>query len=168
MHAAGGVALGHFLVDDAAAGGHPLDVAGGDGAAIPHAVAVLDGSGKHVSDGFDAAVRMPRKSRQIIFGNIIAEIVEEKKRVEVRGVAEAEGAAQMHARTFHRWLGFDEPLHRSNRHSASSRESLPVGCTAANAWGHPGVASFHSGEEAGEPSGAAGWTEYFHSASPSV
>src|SRR5882762_1876393 len=83
-----------------------------DGAANPHAVAVLDGPGKRVGDGLDAAVRMPRKARQIIFGNIVAEIVEEKKRVEVRGVAEAERSAQMYARAFHRRLGFDEPLHR--------------------------------------------------------
>ncbi len=134
MHAAGGVAFGHLLVNDAAARGHPLDVAGGDGAVIPHAVAVLDGPGKDVRDGFDAAVRMPRETRQIIFGNIVAKIVEEKKRVEVRGVAKAERAAQVYARTFHRWLGFDEPLHRSNRHGASSRESLTLGCKAANGW----------------------------------
>src|SRR2546421_571483 len=87
-----------------------IDGIGGDGAAIPHAVAVLDGPGKHVSDGLDAAVRMPRKPRQIIFRNVVAEIVEEKKRVEVRGVAKAERTAQVYARTFHRWLGFDEPL----------------------------------------------------------
>src|SRR6266436_10105461 len=155
-------------MDDAAAGGHPLDVTGGDGAAIAHAVAMLDGPGKDVRDGLNATVRMPRKARQIILRNIVTKIVEQEERVKVRGVAEAERAAQVYARTFHRRLGFDEPLHRSDRHGASSRESLPVGCKAANKWGHPGVASFHSGEEAGEPSGAAGWTEYFHSASPSV
>src|SRR6266446_890475 len=119
-------------MDDAAAGGHPLDVTGGDGAVIPHAVAVFHGPGKNVRDGFDAAVRMPRETRQIIFRNIVAKVVEEKKRVEVRGVAKAERTAQVHARTFHRWLGFDEPLHRSNQHSASSRESLTLGCKAAN------------------------------------
>src|SRR6266852_3444712 len=100
-------------------------------AAIPHAVAMLDGPGKDVRDGLDAAMRMPRKARQIILGNIVTKIVEEKERVKVRGVAEAERAAQVHARAFHRWLGFDEPLHRSDRHSASSRESLPIGCKAA-------------------------------------
>src|SRR5882762_6612224 len=126
MHTAGGVALGHLLMDDAAAGGHPLDVAGGDGAAIPHAVAVLDGPGEHVGDGLDAAVRMPRKARQIILRNIVTKIVEQEERVKVRGVAEAERAAQVYARTFHRRLGFNEPLHRSNRHRASSREVYPL------------------------------------------
>src|SRR5580765_4705894 len=109
-------------MNDAAAGGHPLDITGGDGAAIPHAVAMLDGSGQHVGDGLDAAVRMPRETRQIIFGNVVTEIVEQEKWVEVRGVAEGERAAQVYARTFHRWLGFDEPLHGSDRHSASRRE----------------------------------------------
>ena len=36
-----GVSLRHFLVDDAAPRGHPLDIAGGDNALITHAVAVL-------------------------------------------------------------------------------------------------------------------------------
>src|SRR6267143_6470177 len=134
VHAAGRVALGHLLMDDAAAGGHPLDVAGGDGAAIAHAVAVLHGPGKHVGDRLDAAVRMPRETRQVIFRNIVTKIVEQEEGVKFRGVAEAERAAQVNARTFHRRLRFDEPLHRSNRHSASSRESLPVGCKAANEW----------------------------------
>src|SRR6267143_2029767 len=126
VHAAGRVALGHLLVDDAAARGHPLDVAGGDGAAITHAVAVLDGSGEDVSNGLDAPMRVPWEARQIIFGNIVAKIVEKEERVKIRGVAEAERAAQVYACAFHRWLGFDEPFHGSNRHGASGRESLLV------------------------------------------
>src|SRR6266436_649659 len=85
---------------------------------------MLDGPGKDVRDGLDAAMRMPRKARQIIFGNIVTKIVEEKERVKVRSVAEAKRAAQVHARTFHRGLGFDKPFHRSDRHGASSTESL--------------------------------------------
>ncbi len=116
MHAARRVALGHFLVDDAAAGGHPLHVAGGDGAVVAHAVAVFDGSGQDVGDGLDAAMRMPGKSGEIILGNIVAEIVEEQERIEVVGVAEAEGAAQMHSGAFERGLGLDEALDGSNGH----------------------------------------------------
>jgi len=62
MHLAQMVAFGHLLVDDAAAGGHPLDVAGRDGAMVPHAVAVLHGSREDVCDRFDAAVWMPRRT----------------------------------------------------------------------------------------------------------
>ncbi len=79
MHAAGVVALGHFLMDDAAAGGHPLDVAGGDGAAVADAVAVLDGSGKDVGDSLDAPVRVPGKAGEIIFRHVIAKIVEQQE-----------------------------------------------------------------------------------------
>ena len=40
------------MVDDAAAGGHPLDVAGAEAAAIAEAVAVFDVAGEHVvADG---------------------------------------------------------------------------------------------------------------------
>ena len=92
-------------MDDAAARRHPLDVAGGDGAAVAHAVAVLDGSGEDVRDGLDPAMGMPGKARQVILRNVIAEVVEEEERIEVGGIAEAERAAQMHARAFERWLG---------------------------------------------------------------
>ncbi len=97
-------------MDDAAARRHPLDVAGGDGAAVSHAVAMLHGSRENVGDGFDAAVRMPREAGQIILGNVVAEIVEQQERIEIGGVAEAECAAQMHACAFEGRLGLDEPL----------------------------------------------------------
>src|SRR5580704_19070269 len=41
MHPARLVAFGHLLMNDAAACGHPLYVAGGDGAPVSHTVAVL-------------------------------------------------------------------------------------------------------------------------------
>ena len=122
MHAARLVALGHLLVDDAAARRHPLDVAGGDGAVVAHAVAVLHGSGEDVGDGLDAAVRVPREARQIVLRNVIAEIVEEQEWVEVGGVAEAERAAQVHARAFQGRLGLDQPLNGSNGHKIFLKE----------------------------------------------
>ena len=126
MHAAGGVALGHFLMNDAAAGGHPLNVAGGDGAVVAHAVAVFDGAGENVSDGLDAAMRMPGKSGEIVLGNVVAEIVEQQERIELVRVAEAEGAAQMDSRTFECGLGLDEALDGSNGHLVL-RVSMAVG-----------------------------------------
>ena len=116
MHAAGRVALGHLLMDDAAARRHPLHVAGGDGAMVPHAVAMLDGAGEDVGDGLDAAVRMPREARQVILRNVVAEIVEQQEGVEIGRVAEAERAAQVYARAFQGGLGFDEPLNGSKGH----------------------------------------------------
>ena len=116
MHPARLVAFRHLLMNDAAPRRHPLHVAGSDRALIAHAVAVLHGSRQDVSDGLDPAVRVPGKPRQVILRNVIAEIVEKQKRVEIGRIAETERAAQVHARAFQRRLGFDQPLNRSKRH----------------------------------------------------
>src|SRR5581483_6363190 len=97
MHAAARVALRHFLMQDAPAGRHPLYVAGFEIAAIAEAVTVLDGAGEHISNGFDAAVRMPRKAGAIIVRPVVAEIVEQQERVEFGRIAEAERAIELHA-----------------------------------------------------------------------
>ena len=107
-------------MNDAAAGGHPLDVAGGDGAAIAHAVAMLHGAGQHVSNGLNAAMRMPRETGQVVLRNIVAEIIEQKEWIEIRRVAESERATQMHARAFERRLRFDQPLHGTKGHGTST------------------------------------------------
>ena len=83
MHAAVLVALRHLLMDDAAAGRHPLHVARADRAAVAQAVAVLDGARQHVGDGLDAAVRMPGEAGQVIVGTIVAEVVEQQERIEL-------------------------------------------------------------------------------------
>ena len=62
-------------------------------AAVAEAVAVLDRAGEHVSDGFDAAMRMPGEAGEIVLRVVVAEIVEQQERIELGGVAEAEGAA---------------------------------------------------------------------------
>ena len=110
MHPAGLIALRHFLMDDAAAGGHPLNVAGGDRAPVAQAVAVLHRSGEDVRDGLDAAVGMPREARQVVRWHVVAEVVEQQERVVVGRLAEAERAAQVHACAFQRGLGCDELL----------------------------------------------------------
>src|SRR6266478_1500714 len=116
MHAAGMITLRHFLVDDPAARRHPLDIARGNGAAVAHAVAVVHGSSKDVGDGLDAAMRVPGKACQIIFWNVIAEVIEEKKRIEVGSITEAKCTAQVHACAFQRRLRGDNPLNRSEGH----------------------------------------------------
>ena len=116
VHAAQRIAFGHFLVDDAPARRHPLEVAGADGAAVAHAVAVLDGAGQDVGDGFDAAMRMPREAGEVIVRNVVAEIIEQEEGIEVGGVAEAERAAQMHAGAFEGGLGLDQAFDGSDGH----------------------------------------------------
>src|SRR6202011_6357961 len=93
------------------------------GAVVADAVAVLDGSGKHVGDGFDAAVRMPGKSGEIILRHVIAEIVEQKKGIELGRVAKAKCAPQVHACALRGGLAADQPLHRSYRHWSPPRFS---------------------------------------------
>src|SRR5215208_6807367 len=126
MHAALAVALRHFLMHDAAAGGHPLNIARGERSPIPEAVAMVDRSCQHIGDRFDSAMRMPRKSSPIIGGIFIAEIIEEQEWVEVSGIAETEGAVQLHSGTFHRGLRFDDAFDRSYRHFSAFLRSRRV------------------------------------------
>src|ERR1700730_698266 len=135
MHASSRIAFRHLLVDDSAACCHPLHVAGCDGAAVPHAVAVFPGSPQNVGDGLDAAVRMPGKARQIILGNVIAEVVKQKERIKVLCVSEAEGATQMHAGTLEGWLRLNEPPNGSNRHNGLQLRKFLSECDAGNARG---------------------------------
>jgi hypothetical protein len=72
--------------------------------------------GKHVGDRLDAAMRMPGKTRQIVGGHIIPEVVEQEERVVVRRLAEAERAAQVHAGPFQSGLGGNQLLDGPNRH----------------------------------------------------
>src|SRR4029077_6999463 len=116
VHAALRIALRHFLVQDAAAGGHPLHVARAEIAAIAQAVAVLDIAGKNVGDGLDAAMRGPGKAGAIILRPFVAEIVEQQERIGGFGFAEAEGAAQLDAGALDRGLRRDDLLHGPDRH----------------------------------------------------
>src|ERR1700731_3463406 len=111
MHPARKVSFRHLLMDDAAARRHPLNVAGRDGTAVAH-----DSSRQDIRDGFDPAMRVPRDPSQIILGNVVAEIVQQKEWIEVGCIAESESAAKMHASAFERRLGLDESLNGSNGH----------------------------------------------------
>src|SRR5580693_5619453 len=110
------VALGHLLMDDSATRRHPLHVTGGDGTLISHAVAVLRSSRQDVGDSFDSTVGMPGKASKIILRNVIAEVIQQKERVELLRVSKAKGTPQMHTGTFERGLRLNETLNRSNRH----------------------------------------------------
>ena len=121
MHAPLRVALGHLLMHDAAARGHPLHVAGAEAAAIAETVAVLDRAGQHISDGLDAAMRMPGKAGEIVLRSVVAEIVEQEKRVGLLRVAETEGAAQLHAGAFERRLRLHDAFDRANGHDNDAR-----------------------------------------------
>jgi hypothetical protein len=66
---------------------------------------------------------MPRKSGEIIFRKLIAKIIEQKKGIIVRGVAEPESTPQMHARAFHSGFGLDQLLDRTDGHGVPPIEN---------------------------------------------
>ena len=92
MHPAALIALGHLLMENAAAGGHPLHVSSAHRALIAEAVAVLHAAAQHVRDRLDAAVRVPGESREVILGMLVAKIIQEQERIEVARAAKPERA----------------------------------------------------------------------------
>src|SRR5215472_3209767 len=94
------VAFGHFLVENSAAGGHPLHIAGSHLAFVAKAVAVFDRACQNIGDRLDAPVWMPGEAGEIVFRLFIAEIIEQKKRIEFLGFAEAEGAFEPYSCAF--------------------------------------------------------------------
>jgi hypothetical protein len=69
-------------------------------------------------------VGVPGETGQIILRNVIPEIVKKQKRIEVLGVAETEGAAQMHTCTFDGGFRFDHATHGAKRHEISYRWAI--------------------------------------------
>ena len=114
MHSPSLVAFRHLLMNNSAARRHPLHVSRRDCPVVSHAVAMLHSSRQHISNGLNPAVRMPRKTGEIILRNIIAEIVEQKKWIKLFCVSESECSAQMHPRAFQSRLRLNQSLHRSN------------------------------------------------------
>ena len=88
---------------------------------------MIDLAGQDIGDGLDAAMRMPGKAGLVLVGIVVAEIVEQQERVELLGVAEAEGAAQMHAGAFHGGLGLDDLLDGTNGHDSLPFRDRPKG-----------------------------------------
>jgi hypothetical protein len=84
-------------MDDAASRSHPLDVSGCDHAFVSHTVAVFHISTEDISDGLDSPIRMPGESLRVISGIVLAKIIEEQKKVELRRLAETKGSVQVEA-----------------------------------------------------------------------
>src|SRR5207302_541512 len=107
VHAALGITLGHLLMQDAAAGGHPLHVTGGHLTLIAKAVTVLDGASENVSDCLDPAMWMPRKSGEVVFWIVVAKVIQQQKRIELLRFAEPKSALQLDASALDGGLGLD-------------------------------------------------------------
>ena len=94
VHLAFRISVGHFLMDDAAAGGHPLHIPRADRAGVAQAVTVIDIACQDIGDGLDPTVRMPGESLLEILGPVVSKVVQQKKGVELAGFTEPEGATQ--------------------------------------------------------------------------
>ena len=70
---------GHFLMNDAAARRHPLDVTGPDGAGIAHTVAMVHLTAQHIGDGFNAAMGVPGEAFGISCRIVITKIIQQQK-----------------------------------------------------------------------------------------
>ena len=110
MHLARDISLWHLLVEDARPSSHPLNITSAQSASVAETVAMFDGAVENVSDRFDAAMRVPRETADVVIGMIAAEIIEHQKRVKLARIMETKGTVQTNACTFHvrcRTTGFE-------------------------------------------------------------
>ena len=70
-------------MENAAAGGHPLHVAGAERPVVAQAVGVVHRPRQHIGDGFDAPMGMPRQPGAVIARPIVAKVGEQQERVEL-------------------------------------------------------------------------------------
>jgi hypothetical protein len=112
MHLAELISFRHFLVNNAPARRHPLDITRPDSAAVTQTIPVLNGAGQDVGDGLDAPVRVPGKAGEVILRHIVSEIIQEQERIEIGRVAEPESPAQTYPGTFQRGLRFNQSSNR--------------------------------------------------------
>ena len=85
-------------MDDAVRGRHPLNIARAEIAAVAEAVLVPHVPVEHVRDGFESAMRVRRKARDVIVGIVRIELVEHQERVDTQIARAAQAASQLHAR----------------------------------------------------------------------
>src|SRR3954447_26498662 len=70
-------------------------------------------------------MRMPRKAGEVVAGAIVAEVVEQQKRIGLASVAKAEGAAQLDAGALDGGLRLDDAFDGTNGHWGTSRTTRP-------------------------------------------
>jgi hypothetical protein len=112
MHLTDLVAFGHFLVNDASARHHPLDIALPNSAAVSQTIRMFNGAGQDVRDGLDTPVRVSGKAGEVVIGNVVSEVIQEQERIELGRVAEPESPAQTHPGTFQGGLRFNQSSNR--------------------------------------------------------
>src|SRR5215472_3897885 len=74
-------------------------------------------------------MRMPWKTCKVILRHIVAEIVQQQKRIVVAGIAKSKRSSQMNPRALQRRLRLDHLLNRTDRHDWPPKEN-------GKPWGH--------------------------------
>src|SRR2546422_11745171 len=118
----------HLLMEDPAAGGHPLHVTGSQGALVTEAVTVVHRPREDIGDGFDPAMGVPGEPGEVILGVLVTKVVEQQKGIEFFGVPKAERAAQPHAGSIDGRLRLHDSLDWSNGHDGSSDSQVAALC----------------------------------------
>ncbi len=77
---------------------------------------MFDRAVQNIGDRLDPSVGVPWKPAQEIFGAFVAEIVQQKERIQHIGVLKAKGSVQFYAGALHRGNGFRGSGNRSDRH----------------------------------------------------
>ena len=83
---------------------------------------MLDRAREDIGDCLDSTVGMPRKTGDVIERMVVAEIVEQQERIEIRRLAEAERAMQLDACAFQRGLGLNDAFNRTDGHESPLTE----------------------------------------------
>ena len=102
--------FGELGVHDAAPGGHPLHAAVREQSFVAGAVAMTHAAGDHVRHRFNAAMRVVRKSADVVLRIVGAKRVEHQERIELALQRLCQHACQFHARAVGGRLTRDQPL----------------------------------------------------------
>ncbi|MBP1717496.1 MAG: hypothetical protein H6Q43_934 [Deltaproteobacteria bacterium] len=97
----------HFLVNDPAARGHPLDVPRLNDPLISHAVPMFHLSMKDIRDCLNPAVGMPREALQVVSRVVGMKIIKKKKRIQHGNMLIAKGSFQMNPGALDGRLAFE-------------------------------------------------------------
>jgi hypothetical protein len=115
-------------MENAAAGSHPLDITGSHAALVSEAVAMSDFTGEDVGDGLDAAMGVPGKSCDVVFGILVPEVVEQEKWIEFLCFAKPKGALQLDAGSFDGGFGLENLFDCAKRHGVNLLGLTGIGC----------------------------------------
>ena len=119
--------LRHLRVDDAAAGGHPLDAAGLEQADVADAVAVAHAPLEHDRHRLEAAVRMIGKAADVVARRIAAERIEHQERIEPLLQGLRQHADELDAVAVRGGLAAHDALHRARAESGLERGGCSSG-----------------------------------------